>query len=229
MLFIFSNFRNPILFSYLLLLSSFSPHLLCFSLLSLSISLSRLRSLSLSSSETQFLLLLLLLLNPFESMRIQPDSRYDCGTDTLDLGAIGFFGAVFFSTWQKPEPFSFMTLWDHCILTHFNTSMSMPTIQFKMKWAQKRSTNNTNLQSNLPKMRRKQLRIFYVRIWHKWRRCDTMKLEIRMKFDQFFFIVLVFDLGFEIHFFYTFSIDICTYDFGMCSCLRLLSVYLRFF
>lgn len=62
------------------------------------LSLFRLRSLSLSPSETQFLLLLLLLLmlNLLESLRIQPDSRYDCGTDTLDLGAIGFFGAVFF-------------------------------------------------------------------------------------------------------------------------------------
>lgn len=114
----FFQFPKSNTFLYLLLLSSFSPHLLCFSLLSLSISLSRLRSLSLSSSETQFLLLLLLLLNPFESMRIQPDSRYDCGTDTLDLGVIGFCGAVFFSTWQKPEPFF---LYDFMRSLYFDT------------------------------------------------------------------------------------------------------------
>lgn len=105
LLFILSNFRNSILFSYLHLASSFSPLFLYFSFLSRSFSFSS--SCALYLWNTTLLLLLLPMLNPFESMRIQPDSRYDCGTDTLDLGAIGFCGAVFFFHMTKTRAFLF--------------------------------------------------------------------------------------------------------------------------
>lgn len=64
-------------------------------------------------------------------MHIQADPRFDCGTETLDLGAIGFFRSFFLSlslihahsthtirTLSRCTTFSLLRLYEHIVFWH---------------------------------------------------------------------------------------------------------------